>query len=137
MDAKIYKIGLALLISFCFSFSGYAQPARSSVTAKVVEGEISGMGKDYIAIVYKKEAEKGAEYEILLPLDDEVKLVHKKNLKELNIGDRVNIEFDEIKEANDSKEKVTFKSKKLSFVSPAEKKPVDTEELNLKGIKNK
>jgi hypothetical protein len=140
MNAKTFLRGFVVLCCVSFLPFGYVHAAdegkgQRSVAGKVVEGEISGLGKDYISIIYKKDAEKGAEYEILLPLDDEVQLVHKKSIKDLRVGDRVNIEFDEVTESRDSGEKVTFKCKKLSFVKPADKKSEDTVSLNLKGIK--
>ena len=71
---------------------------RSQLIRKVsneVEGEVSAVSKDYIAVVYNRDMEKGIEDEMSFPVDGSVVLEHLKNLSQIAPGDLVRITFDE------------------------------------------
>ena len=89
---------------------------------KEVQGEISDIGKDYISIVYNQDTEKGIEYEMRLPIDENIKFEHRKNLKEFVVGDIIKVEFEDAAQAEAGKVKLKRKVKVVSFVGPSAKK---------------
>lgn len=114
-----------------------------STTSNELQGEVSWINKKYIAIVYNRDAAKGTEEEILLPLDESVKLQHKRKLDEIAVGDIVSIQYDEETEEDAHNEKKqSRKAKVITFVKPAVKKlspevlPEDIKDdsLSFKGI---
>ena len=86
----------------------YAQEVKEKVksekTLKLLTGEVGGLGPNFIAIVYEKDEEKGIEYEIALPLAKDASFQSIQNLKELEVGDKVTIQYEE--ETSTYKEKV-------------------------------
>lgn len=129
---QIAGIGLVLVLGL--AVTGQAQEdkekAKTTSAIKEVQGEISGIGRDYIAIVYDRDTEKGVEYEILLPIEEDIKLVRKRKLNEIKVGDIVGVQYEESKEGP----KLSRKAKIISFIKPAEKKPepveMETDVLN-------
>lgn len=135
---RITQIGLVAVLVLGFVNSGFTQVSKEkepeapketkeniikSVT-KEVSGEISAIGKDYISIIYKRDEKKGTEYEMLVPIDTSTKLERKKSLSELNIGDTVKIQCEDMTlEDTSGEKKMERKAKVISFVSPAVKKP--------------
>ena len=95
-----------------------------------VEGEISAISKNYIAVVYNQDTEKGIEHEMSFFIDNSVTLEHLKSVSQISVGDRVRITFDEETVQEEGKEHNRRKPKKLSFVRPAVKKPAVSEEVN-------
>lgn len=63
------------------------------VTVETVSGEVSGVTKDGISIVYNRNYETGMEYEIVVPIDKRTALKHLKNLDEIAEGDLISIEY--------------------------------------------
>jgi hypothetical protein len=115
---------------------------KTTSTMKEIEGEISGMTKRSISIVYGRDNAKGIEYEMLLPFAKEgVKVEHKKNLSEFAQGDTVRVSYEEVIEENEQGEKKEGRRAKIiSFIRAAEKKSesqalVSEEPLTLKGTK--
>lgn len=132
MITRIMKAGLVMVLVLGLAGTGFAQKSKqeAKVTSKTgeIEGEISAMGKNYIAIVYKRE--KDTEYEMLLPMDSKkVKIERKKDLSELKIGDIVRIKYEDTT-IEDSEKKQTMERKAIviSFVKPAPAKPPEPEE---------
>lgn len=95
------------------------------VAMKEVSGEVTWIGKKYIAILYQQDLQKGEEDEILLPFDNnDIKLEHKKNLSEISKGDTVSVQYEEETSRYDSnREEVKRKAKVVSFMRAAVKKP--------------
>ena len=130
----------ALFLSFILVNTLLAAPAAdkkktdtaaavdTAVTAssgdKEVQGEISAIGPDYISVIYKRDAAKGIEYEMRLPIEMGVEFEYKKNLQEFSIGDTIKATFEDTTETKLNEEKTKRKVKILSFLSPATKKPV-------------
>ena len=115
---------------------------KTTSTMKEVRGEISGITKRSISIVYDRDNKKGAEYEMLLPFSQEgIKVEHKKNLSEFSQGDTVLVSYEEVIEENEKAEKKEDRrAKVVSFISAAPKKTesqalVSEEPLTLKGPK--
>ncbi len=142
-------LGVLVFFLLCLVAVGQTQEEKEKIktttTTKEVQGEVTWIGKDKMAIVYKRDTVTGGEYEILLPYEEkDLKIVHKKNLSEINKGDIVNVkyEYEEIIEEPLGEKKINYKAKVISFVKPAMQKPqaaqpAGEEEagLPLKGIK--
>ena len=85
-------------------FLGLAAIAQVSETKRLkkamkgVSGEVSGISKDFIAIVYRRDETRGSEEEIGLPIAKDVIVEHKKSLSEIAVGDMVDVEFEEAEE---------------------------------------
>lgn len=123
------KISLMVILILGFARTGFMQDAekkeRAIKTAKGgVSGEISGISKNYISVVYEKDTENGIEYEMLLPIDKDIQLEYKKSLGEMKIGDRVSIQYEDTT-TEDSEKQKTFKreAKVVTFVGPAAPTP--------------
>lgn len=115
-----------LLIAFLgLSNTAIAQQAdKGKVKAegrvmKGVSGEVSGISKDFIAIVYHRDPKTSSEEEIALPIAKDVKLEHKKSIDQIGVGDVVDVRFEEI--AEETKEGIRTKrvAKVISFVRAA------------------
>ncbi len=94
-----------------------------------VTGEISHMDDKYIAVVYARDEEKHAEYEVLLPIDGDVTVEHKNNIKDLVIGDTVTISYDQgtEEEAGTKNKKMKRRASKIKFVKAAPLTPPEME----------
>ena len=119
-------IGLiSLIILVTFNSMALAKEdtakAKKTITAKEVQGEISGITKDYISVIYKKDEEKGVDYEIFLPIEQDIGLEHKQNLGELKLGDIVRIEYQETTEQDEKSIKSSRKAKAINFVKSGKK----------------
>jgi hypothetical protein len=151
MNTQKNFLRLILVAMMVLSFTGlvFAQEkgqqkgkVKTTSEMKGIEGEISGMTKRSISIVYSRDNQKGIEYEMLLPFAKEgIKVEHKKNLSELAQGDTVRVSYEEVIEENEQGEKKEGRrAKVISFIRAAEKKTdsqalVSEEPLTLKGTK--
>lgn len=70
------------------------EPQDESFTTETVSGEISGITKRAISIIYDRDYDTATEYEMLIPLDKDTKLKHKGSMKELKVGDLISIEYE-------------------------------------------
>ena len=132
--STLLKIGLvalaaiAALVLFVFFTTAMAEGnqgnknemGKVSTEAKEVEGEIAWMNKNSIAVTYKSDAEAHSEEEILLPLNDNIKIEHKKDLSEIKIGDRVRVRF--VEETTDRGDTQVLKCmiKTITFIKSGE-----------------
>jgi hypothetical protein len=151
MNTQKNFLRLILVAMMVLSFTGLVlaqekgqQKPKVKTTSEMkgIEGEISGMTKRSISIVYSRDNQKGIEYEMLLPFAKEgIKVEHKKNLSELAQGDTVRVSYEEVIEENEQGEKKEGRrAKVISFIRAAEKKTdsqalVSEEPLTLKGTK--
>lgn len=97
---------------------------------KEIEGQVSAINQQGIAVVYKKETEKNKEYEIYIPFDKDLKIIHKKTLGEISAGDTVNVQYEEIMEDTKQGQKGLSRAvKSITFLRSEVKKPelYDTE----------
>ncbi|MFC1514953.1 hypothetical protein ACFL5X_03530 [Candidatus Omnitrophota bacterium] len=90
---------------------------------KEVQGEVSSLtpriNPQYIGVTYKEE--QGVAYEIVLCIDEDLELAHKRDLTEIGIGDTVDITYHEITEtAKDGKQRTMRVAKNIRFVRPAD-----------------
>ena len=91
----------------------------SSATNKIT-GQIGSINKSSISVVYKRDDAKGEEFEMLFPIDKNLRIVHKKSIRELAVGDTVEVEYEDVtiekKDRNEGKRNTAV----ITFVSPAE-----------------
>jgi len=138
----------AIAVLFLMSYAGAQEKGgqksqvKTTSTMKEVQGEISGITKRSISIVYGRDNAKGIEYEMLLPFTKEsIKVEHKKNLNEFFQGDTVKVSYEEsIEENAQGEKKEDRRAKVISFIKAAPKKTesqalVSEEPLTLKGPK--
>lgn len=152
MDRQKRRVIILIISVGIFIISSMAQAEDEKRIAVVravsneVEGEVSAVSKDYIAVVYSQDAQKGIEYEISFPIDGSITLEHLKSASHISVGDRVRITFEEQLVKDEEKQITRRKPKKISFVRPAVKKPEineevveeeeESEELPIKGLKS-
>jgi hypothetical protein len=98
---------------------------KTTSVANKVTGQISSINKNSIAVVYKRDEAKGEEFEMLFPIDKNLRVVHKKNIAELAVGDTVEVQFEdvtiEMKDRKEGKRNTTV----LTFISRSEQ-PAET-----------
>ena len=151
MDTRNNFLKSIFVVMMVLSFAGlvFAQDksqqkgkVKTTSTMKEVQGEISGITKRSISIVYDRDNKKGVEYEMLLPFAQEgIKVEHKKNLSEFSQGDTVLVSYEEVIEENEKAEKKEDRrAKVISFIKAAPKQTesqalLSEEPLTLKGPK--
>jgi len=130
MDKKAVFIIAVIALFFCAPIIVFAQKQETVNKKKVmrrsegeVAGTISGIGRNYISVIYGQDQEKGAEYEVLLPITSDVQFEHKKSLKDFAIGDQVGVVYEDLSTEDANKEqKIERRVKVISFVRPGVKK---------------
>lgn len=92
--------------------------ARRTVIAKTVQGEVDGIGPDFISITYEADKITGSSKSVLLHFEPGMILVqNKRGLKEINTGDIAAVEYSE--ETEDGRTQLI--AKKVIFVKAAVK----------------
>jgi len=133
---KIIKICLVVILVLGLPMVGFSEENKKIRTAKEtkeVEGTVSMIDKNYIAIVYAADPETRTEYEMLLPIDKKLKLVHVRSLDQIKVGDRVKLQFEEsTDEYSGGEKKKARKANTLSFIRSAPPKQ-ETETLESEG----
>lgn len=103
---------------------GKAKSIKTTTKTSELQGEISAINKNIIAIVYQRSEAKGSEEEALFYLTPEIKFLHITDSSQLRAGDTVRIQFEEIteeyKEAGPQKQRTV---KAIDFVKSATKSP--------------
>lgn len=116
--AVIFAISIGLCVATIASVQGEGTKKAGRVI-KGISGEVSAISKDFIAIVYRRDAAKGTEEEIALPIAKDVIIEHKKNLSEIGVGDMVDVEFEEVTEDTGEGPKSRRAAKVISFLRAA------------------
>lgn len=117
MTLTVCGIMLAVFVFCIAQCSAQEKNAKKVVTSvREIEGEVSGIGYNAIAIIYNRNLQTGVEEEILLPYDAVTPVVNKKTVKDISIGDTVSIQIEESGEGD----KVSRKAKQIRFVKPAQ-----------------
>lgn len=116
----------AMILSSCILFAQEEEKQKKPKTTSIfreIEGQVSAVNKNGIAVVYNRNPAKGLEEEMFVPLDNSIRLVHKKNIEQISVGDIVSVQYEEIsREAEDGPVK-TLKGATVTFLKPAPKKP--------------
>lgn len=81
-------------------------------TVETVSGEVSGIDKNYISIVYERDYDSGTEYEMLIPIDSKTAVKHKTKLADIKVGDLVSVEYEKPVPEDEVSEDETFKDKR-------------------------
>jgi len=127
---KGYSVKLiCILIIFMASlvtYSGLSAPKKgqNNNERKVevnseIEGEVSAIRDGFIAIVYRRDSEEGVDYELALPIADNVTIGHKKRLEQIQVGDLVQVKYREVKEVSEDSEQSRVDSRiavKITFL---------------------
>ncbi len=115
-------LAFAVVSVFGFTEAGFAQDKEKVIktVSNGVNGEISGIGKNYISVVYGRDKEKGVDYEMLLPIDKNIQVEHKKSLGDMKVGDTVSVAYEDvITEDFSKKQTMKRKAKVVTFVKSA------------------
>ena len=125
--AKIIKGVMMGILVLCFMGTALAEPeeeAKKIVVVKEMQGEVSGISSNFIAIVYGQD--KKASYEMALTMDKDVKVEDRKSLKDIGVGDIVSVSYEETTETKKEGDKdisrvVSRVVKKIRFIRPGAK----------------
>ncbi len=141
---KISRISFVLLVLFFgLIISGFSQdaskdPAKEkanktgtavlSSVYKEIEGEVSAVNKSGVAVILKRDLAKGEENEIYIPFEkSKLRIIHKRNLDEIKVGDIVKVGYQIINEETKLGSQSRFDAQTITFLKPAEKKPLPVE----------
>jgi len=124
---KFGKIGFVAVLVLGLVGTAFTQGKKDAKTyhsaTKEVSGEVTGITKDTISVMYYYDNAENKEYEILLPIAKDVKLGHVKSLSELLVGDIVNVQYEEITEEDNVGKRTNRFAKVISFSRRPQKKP--------------
>ena len=143
----IMAVGIFIICGICRA-DGDEKSKRVVVrVAKEIQGEVAGISKDSIAIIYNRNEATGEEYEMSFPVAKEAGIAHKKSISEIAVGDTVNVQYEEITEKSaEDKEKdpeIKRQVKVITFLRPAVRTPepletdVEEEETPFKPLKTR
>ncbi len=129
MASKIVRLSVVFLLMATIAFAEEKIEQKEEISSKEATGTISGLGSNFIAIETGLDTESKAARESAFNLDKNVRVVHKKSLKELNIGDTVKIDYQEkVKTRDDGRKLRSTLVKMITFLKPAPKELVAQEE---------
>ena len=98
------------------------------VSLKQVQGEISGIGKKYISVIYARNTATGDESEIMIPFNPgTVKLEHARSLNDFTQGDQVRVQYNEEYKKDETQDKTNFDAKVISLIKKGVKKAAPSE----------
>ena len=126
MKKEIFKWVMAAALCLGLTAGLYAaEKVKKATQLKELQGVVTWIRKDKIAIVYRSDEATHSEEEILLPIGKDIQLVHKNSLSDISVGDTVSIQYEEVtEEGADGAVKSSRKAKAIIFVSPGFKKPI-------------
>ncbi|MDD5194260.1 MAG: hypothetical protein PHQ96_01130 [Candidatus Omnitrophica bacterium] len=121
-------VALCVLTGLCFAQSPLTQETKTKRTSKMkeIQGEVTWIGKDRIAIVYASSGT--SEDEILLPFGKNMVLQHLQSLSQIQPGDTVSIQYEEASEDTPDGTKITRVAKAIIFVRPSTRTPPTAQE---------
>lgn len=90
------------------------------VAKKELTGQVSGLAKNFVAIIYEGDISKDGAREAAFPLERTPELERIASLDQLKEGDTITVRFEDTTTFDDSgKETTTRKIEKIIFVKPA------------------
>ncbi|MDD5454117.1 MAG: hypothetical protein PHW62_01265 [Candidatus Ratteibacteria bacterium] len=98
--------------------------ANQKIVLKEVQGEVTWIRNDKIAIMYAQDNEAGTAEEMLLPVPEDVSVINKKSLNEIKVGDIVRVQYEEVTEETPEGTSINSRAKTIIFLKAAVKKPV-------------
>ena len=114
-----------VMVLLCVGTAAGAQEATGTqgnevVVVKEVSGEVGFVRPLYITVVYARDMEKGAEYEMVFPIDEDVTLLNRRSFDEINPGDTISVTYEERTWTTaEGLEKTERRAKAVRFVSAA------------------
>ncbi len=99
---------------------------KDTFTIATVSGEISGITKRSISVVYNRDYDTGTEYEVLIPVDDGTQFKHKQALSDLKVGDLISVEYENPDKDSKHKARARVVNFVQSGVSTLTTQPKDT-----------
>lgn len=119
-------ISFLCLVTCQMVFAQEAQQQKAKVPSvmKELQGEVTWIRKDRIAIVYNRDTAAGSEDEILLPIDEKVGLEYIRSVSNISVGDTVYLQIEESVEQGPDGPRLTKKVKKISLVRKGNQKPI-------------
>jgi len=125
MAYRVLKAAYAVFLVFASLMlckeSVAQQSPKKGVASKEIGGRVSGITKDYIAVVYNVDEAAHTEHEVLLPFSKDLALDHAQTLDQIKVGDTVSVEFEEDTVSAKEGGKVFRRGKVVHFVSHAPK----------------
>lgn len=123
----IKKMIISGILVLCFSGIGFIraeEEAKKTVAVKELQGEVSGISSNFIAILYGQD--KKTSYEMALTLDKDVRIEDRKSLKDIGVGDVVSVSYEETTETKKQDDKEVTRVmgrvvKKIRFIRPGAK----------------
>lgn len=121
----IKNIIIAAILVFCLIGTSFAEEeVKKKVVVKELQGEVSGISSNFIAIVYGQD--KKTSYEMAFTMDKDVKVEDRKSLKDIGVRDIVSVSFEETTETKKQDDKdisrvVSRVVKKIRFIRPGAK----------------
>ena len=86
-----------------------------------VSGIVTALNKNGIAVAYNRDLTKGTEEEVYAALDKNTKFEHKQRIEDINVGDTVTLQYEEVNDGDDeANPKNERKAKTITFVRPAQ-----------------
>ena len=97
-------------------------------TLEKLSGTVTWLGQSSIAVLY--ETRGSEDFEMMLPLDPDLKLDHYKHVKDIKQGDLVNLQYEKaLENPGEPNQRTTMSVKKISFVKrPSQNKGLGSEE---------
>lgn len=112
---------LGVALTTAFAYAQDEKPKKTGNIMKGVSGEVSGIAKDFIAVVYRHDEARGSEEEIALPVAKDVIVEHKKSISEIGVGDLVDVEFAEYTEETPEGPRTKRVAQVIRFIRAAPK----------------
>lgn len=102
MKNKMIVVAIMVLFSsFTLVCLGWAQEQKAAdyvdedaFTVETVSGEVSGITKNYISVIFDRDYDAGTEEEALIPIGPNTAIKHKKSINEIKKGDLISIEYE-------------------------------------------
>jgi len=147
---QMMRVGLVVALVLGLAGAGVvyakekAEPEIKKIETKEVIGEIISFSPmknpRFIGVAYEK---GNVGYDAFFEIDKNVKIVHKRSLDEIKLGDRIAVTYNEITQiTEEGREQTKRVAKKIRFVKPATRKlrpePGETKEsvdVEIKGLK--
>jgi len=122
------------LMGFAFIASAKAEGAgkiKRTTELKGIQGEVTWIKKDRIAVLYGYDNVKDMDNEMLLPFDKDIKLEHINSVADIVAGDTVAVQYEEVVEEGPDGRRASRRAKVISFIRPAPpKKPIKLDNDN-------
>lgn len=124
MFRKSVFIGILVL---CLTRTALAEPEEKpirTVVVKDMQGEVSGISSNFIAILFG--VDEKSSHEMAFTMNKDVKVEHKKSLKDIGVGDLVSVNYEEISETTKQDDKditrvLSREVKRIRFISEGAK----------------